>query len=57
MDIPFSIQQTSDGGYIVTGYTSVRILVLKLDSTGDIGGYGGSCGSGFFISDSLLLDA
>jgi len=35
-----SIQQTRDGGYIVTGYTGSfgphGLLVLKLDSTGDI---------------------
>jgi hypothetical protein len=37
-----SIQQTSDGGYIVAGYTTSfgagGIWVLKLDANGDIGG-------------------
>ncbi len=41
IDIAYSIQQTSDGGYIVAGYTesfgTVRdIWVLKLNSTGGI---------------------
>jgi len=44
MDYPWSIQQTSDGGYVVTGYTEsfdqterwLDISVLKLTSAGDI---------------------
>jgi hypothetical protein len=41
-DFASSIQQTSDGGYIVAGYTTSfgagGIWVLKLDANGDIGG-------------------
>jgi len=36
IDRAYSIQQTSDGGYIVTGEASSDIGVLKLDSNGDI---------------------
>ncbi len=41
-DVPYSISQTSDGGYIVTGYTDSYgsvysdFLILKLDSSGSI---------------------
>ena len=41
-DVAYSIQQTSDGGYIVAGYTNSfgagggDLWVLKLDSGGDI---------------------
>ncbi len=43
-DAAYSIQQTSDGGYIVTGETlsfgagDYDLLVIKLDSSGEIGG-------------------
>ena len=51
-----SIQQTSDGGYIITGFTTltggnIELLVLKLDSTGNIlwqktyGSTGEDCGN------------
>jgi hypothetical protein len=37
---PYSIQQTSDGGYIIAGYTSAEgdAFVIKLDSSGNIPG-------------------
>jgi len=44
IDYGYSIQQTSDGGYIITGYTHppdieyVNALIIKLDSSGDIPG-------------------
>ncbi|MBI4555679.1 MAG: VCBS repeat-containing protein [Planctomycetes bacterium] len=53
-DWGYSIQQTSDGGYILTGYTNSfgagleDILVLRLDSSGNIvwqKTYGGSNGN------------
>ncbi|GAG49523.1 unnamed protein product, partial [marine sediment metagenome] len=34
--LEFALQQTSDGGYIVAGYTGEYIWVLKLSSDGDI---------------------
>jgi len=38
-DIGFSVQQTSDGGYIITGYTGnwpdFKALLIKTDATGD----------------------
>jgi hypothetical protein len=56
-----SIQQTTDGGYILTGYTGTSryrdVLVLKLDSGGDIqwqkvlGGYAEDSGSGIQQTD------
>ncbi len=36
-DAAFSVQQTSDGGYIVAGKTSARVFVIKTDVNGDIG--------------------
>jgi len=38
-DISFSIQQTSDGGYVITGETDVggsNVFVIKLDSSGNL---------------------
>lgn len=57
-EIAYSIQQTSDGGYIATGRTDsfneggVDILVLKVDSGGDI--YGCDISG---MSDASITDA
>ncbi len=62
----FSIQQTSDGGYIVAGYTaffniySANFWVLKLDSGGNVQwqkSYGGSEGSGLASSIQQTSDS
>ena len=58
-DVAFSIRQTSDGGYIVAGFTNSfgaedgNIWILKLDQTGSITWqktYGFGIISGFFMS-------
>jgi len=59
IDVAYSFQQTSDGGYMVVGHTSsfgagdFDLWVLKLDSAGDVvwqKTYGGSAGDyGWYI--------
>jgi hypothetical protein len=36
-DRAYSVQQTSDGGYIVAGETYPRVFLIKTDANGDIG--------------------
>jgi uncharacterized delta-60 repeat protein len=40
VDRAYSVQQTSDGGYIVAGQTYPNVFLIKTDANGDIG----SCG-------------
>jgi uncharacterized delta-60 repeat protein len=54
-DGAYSIQQTTDGGYIVAGAVYLDIWILKLDANGDIGGCNLIGTSNATVSDTAVI--
>jgi len=57
--IAYSVLQATDGGYIVTGFLNLSILILKLDAGGNViwlRGYGDTNGGAQAYSTQLTAD-